>query len=567
MITGARVAVGRYDRPMIWAALSVCILAGSGEPADLVVENARIWSDGLEGLAEFAAVRDGRFVHIGAAEDDLIGPSTERVDAQGRVVIPGLIDAHAHMLSGGLEATRISLREAGSREEFVERIDAWVRGLEPGEWVLGGRWSTESWLDPAQPTRAWVDQVAGDHPLYLTRMDGHSALANSKALGLASITRDGPPDPAGGVIERDPATGEPTGVLRDSAMDLVARHIPPPTSQNKLRALRHAVRVALRYGITAVSDIVPPDDLPVYEQLARDNPGVRFFIYVSASDWAKARDAAAGFRGRAGWVEIRGFKAYMDGSLGSRTAYMREPYRGNDPSRRGWRGLLIEDAAPGRLDRNLEVARDTGLQSIVHAIGDEANHLLLDALERVYRDLPAARCRSEHAQHLRPEDIPRFAALGVIASMQPYHKADDARYCESYIGPQRSRTSYAYRSLLDAGVVVAFGSDWPVVTSNPYLGLEAAVTGRTLDGAAWQTQENITVTEALRCYTSRAAYAVFADHQLGRIAPGFRADFVILERSPFDDQVSWRLMRPERVYVDGRLAHPLRPRREPPGPP
>jgi predicted amidohydrolase YtcJ len=551
---------------MIWAALAICLLVGPGEPADLVIENARIWSDGLDGLAEFAAVHDGRFVHVGVPADDLIGPDTERVDAKGRVVIPGLIDSHVHMLGGGLQATRLSLRGVGSREEFVEWVEAWVGGLEPGQWILGGRWSTESWDVPAQPTRAWVDPVAGDHPLYLSRMDGHSALVNSKALKLAGITRDGPPDPEGGVIDRDPVTSEPTGMLRESAMDLVARHIPPPTPQDKLRALQYAAKLALRYGITAVSDIPSLGDLPVYERLARVNPGVRFFIYVTASDWATARDAVVGFRGRPGWVEVRGFKAYMDGSLGSRTAYMREPFLGNDSSRPDWRGLLREGVAAGQLDRNIEVARALGMQTIVHAIGDEANHLLLDALERAYLDRPAARCRSEHAQHLLPEDIPRFRALGVIASMQPYHKADDGRYCESFIGPDRSRSSYAYSSLLEAGVVVTFGSDWPVVTNNPYLGIEAAVTGRTLDGKVWQEQENVTVTEALRCYTSRAAYAVYADHEIGRIVPGYRADFVILERSPFDDEVNWGRMRPDSVYVDGRLAHPLRPRRRPPGP-
>jgi predicted amidohydrolase YtcJ len=244
--------------------------------------------------------------------------------------------------------------------------------------------------------------------------------------------------------------------------------------------------------------------------------------------------------------------------MGSRTAYMREPFLGNTPDRPHWRGLLRDGIEDGRFERNVAAAHALGLQSIAHAIGDEGNHTLLNVLEAVYaEDLAAARCRGEHAQHLLPQDIPRFGRLGVIASMQPYHKADDGRYAESFIGAERSRWSYAYKSLLDTGAVLAFGSDWPVVTLDPFLGMEAAVTGRTLDGRHWQTQESIPVTEALRCYTSRGAYAVFADNEIGRIAPGYRADFLILNRSPFAADVQWSEIRPLRVFVEGRLAHRL----------
>jgi predicted amidohydrolase YtcJ len=534
--------------------LCLCVLGLPPAPADLVVENARIWSDGLVGFAEFAAVRDGRFIHVGNRDEAMIGPDTERIDARGRVVLPGLIDSHIHMLGGGEQLLRLQLRDATDREEFTRRVRNWASGLPPDAWVLGGRWSVESWETPQQPTREWVDDVAGDHPLFLPRMDGHSALVNTIALRRAGITMDGPPDPEGGVIDRDPQTHEPTGILREQAMSLVARHIPPPTLDEKARALERAAGVALRHGITAVSDIPDLQDLPAYEQLARQGSPIRFFVYVTADDWAGASPAARGFQGRPGWIEVRGFKGYLDGSMGSRTAYMREPFLGNAPDRPHWRGLLREGVEDGRFERNIAAARSLGAQPIIHAIGDEANHVLLDVYEHTYREPAAYRCRSEHVQHLLPQDIARFGRLGVIASMQPYHKADDGRYAEAYIGAERSRWSYAYKSLLDTGAVLTFGSDWPVVTLDPFLGMEAAVTGRTLDGQRWQTQESIPVTEALRCYTSRGAYAVFAENEIGRIAPGYRADFVILNRSPFAADVQWGEIRPLAVFVEGRSA-------------
>ncbi len=533
--------------------LCVCVLSLQVGPADLVIENARIWSDGLVGFAEFAAVRDGRFVHVGTRQADLIGEATEVIDARGRVVVPGLIDSHIHMLGGGIQLLRLYLRDAADRQEFVHRVAEHAASLPPRAWILGGRWSTESWADPEQPTRAWVDDAVGEHPLFLPRMDGHSALVNTVALALAGITAQGPPDPIGGVIDRDGLTGEPTGILRDAAMELVSRYIPATTLQEKVNALRRAARKAREHGITAVSDIPSLEDLPAYARLTEIETDVRFYLYVTTDDWIDAVRHVQSFPQQPGRVEIRGVKTYLDGSMGSRTAYMREPFLGNDSSRPGWRGLLRDGVEDGQLAARYRVARQAGLQPIAHAIGDEANHILLDVLRDVYGDdLAAARCRAEHVQHLLALDIARFGRLGVIASMQPYHKADDGRYAEKYIGPRRARSSYAYKSLLDTGAVLVFGSDWPVVSLNPFLGMEAAVTGRILDGGTWQTQQNITVAEALRCYTSSAAWALFAEDQIGRIAPGYRADFVILDRSPFDPDVDWSAIRPVRVFVDGR---------------
>ncbi len=526
------------------------------QPADLVIENARIWSDGLPTFAEFAAVKDGRFVYVGDHRPDYVGSNTERVNAQGRVVLPGLIDSHTHMLSGGLNLARVNLRDAKDKAEFVQRVADYAKTLKPGQWVLGGRYSVESWAKPENPTKEWVDPVTGERPLWLSRMDGHSGLANSAALKIAGVTKD-TKNPAGGVIDKDPETGEPTGILRETAMGLVTRHIPDVSREEMLGALKKAMAEANRNGITAVSDIPGASltEARAFEELARDAVlTVRWSLYPRFADIARSADAIKAFKGMPGWMEIRGFKAVMDGSLGSRTALMREPFADNEPRNKDWRGLPLPNMLDGPFEANCRAAAPIGMQAICHAIGDDANHQLLNILERAYGPrLASARCRSEHAQHLLSSDIPRFGRLGVIASMQPLHKADDARYCEARIGVERSRSSYAYKSLLDTGAVVAFGSDWPVVSINPFLGIEAAVTGMTLDGRFWMTQENITVAEALRCYTSRAAYAMFWENEIGKIAPGYRADFLVLNESPFDPNPKWDRIRPVEVWVEGKM--------------
>jgi predicted amidohydrolase YtcJ len=539
--------------------LGAALCPALAQPADLVIENARIWSDGLPTFAEFAAVRDGRFVHVGRPDPAMVGPDTARVDAQGRVVIPGLIDSHVHMIGGGLGLAGLALRDVAGRDEFIAAVAARAAALPSGEWITGGRWSTDSWADPAFPDKSWIDDAASDHPALLTRMDGHSALANSLALELAGITRQGPPDPVGGVIDRR-ADGEPTGILRESAVALVSRLIPEPSTDLVGEALRAASSEAAAHGITAVADIPGLSQLPAYERLASDPAlSTRFYLYPTADDWRAAAMESTWFQGRPHWVQINGFKAYLDGTLGSRTAFMSEPFlTGRDGSTT--RGLLREGVENGGFARKVRDASRAGLQPIAHAIGDAANAFFVDTLEDVYGDRPGriarARPRAEHAQHLSPAEIARFGSLGVVASMQPLHKADDGRYAEGYIGTERSRTSYAYKSLLDAGAVLVFGSDWPVVSLNPWLGIDAAVTGRLLDSdEVWMPHQNLTVAEALRCYTSRAAYAIMAEDEIGRIEEGFRADFVILAASPFDPAVDLRTIRPAATYVEGRLVY------------
>lgn len=540
---------------MVASLLTLLLLPA--QPADLVIENARIWTDGRTGFASFAAIRNGHFVHVGEPDASLIGTNTARLDAEGRVVLPGFIDSHIHMLNGGNNLSQLQLRDARDKEDFIRRVREWANSLPEGKWILGGRWSTESWQKVEQPTREWVDDASQGRPLFLSRMDGHSALVNTIALRMAGITKN-TPDPPGGVIDRDPVTGDPTGILRETAMGLVSRLIPPPTLQDKVEALRRAMKAANAVGITTVCDIPSMADLPAYEALAeRDDLTVRFMLYPTGGDWRRDVERLRAFRRRPGWIEPRGFKAYFDGSLGSRTAWMSAPFANNPPDNRYWAGLPMPNVSDGTFERNARAAADANLQIIVHAIGDEANRVLANKLLETYgtiERLRRARARSEHAQHLAPDVIRAFAERGIIASLQPYHKADDGRYAEQYLGKERCAWSYAYRSLLNAGVVIAFGSDWPVVTQNVMLGIEAAVEGRILNGAIWFPEQNIALTEALRAYTSYAAYACFMEKEIGRIEAGYRADFVVLGASPFDLVQKWSEIQPDLVYVEGRKA-------------
>lgn len=545
-------------------------MAQQDQSADLIVKNAKVWTgDGppstatasprapdLSGTGDKGpeptafAVRDGRFVYVGDEPGVAAwrGPKTQIVDAAGARVVPGLTDAHLHLISGGLQLSRIDLRGASDRAAFIRDVAERTRTTPAGEWVLGGRWTTESWADTTQPTKEWIDAVTPDNPVLLSRMDGHSALANSVALKLAGIDRNGPADPPGGKIARDPQTKEPTGILKETAVDLVSRLVPEDSPAEQDRALAAAVQEAHRHGITMVHTMSPWSRVAAMSR-ARDEGRLTLRIreFVSEDDWAKYIDRVKRFASD-DRLRIVGFKQFMDGSLGSRTAYMAEPFADNPPYKpdeprasaraavrpHDWRGILMPvGTKEGELERLCKAADAAGYGCAIHAIGDQANHLVLDAYEATIKangPISGRRLRIEHAQHLLPDDITRFAALGVIASMQPLHKADDGRYAEKAIGPERCHTSYAYRSLLDAGASVAFGSDWPVVTLNPFKGIHAAVTGKTLDGRIFVPEQNITVAEALRCYTLGGAYAAGDQERLGRIKAGYLADFVILSK-------------------------------------
>ncbi len=523
-------------------------------PPDLVIYNAKIWSDGQMLRGDTISIRAGKIIYVGPYQQTLVKSAVAQLDAKGKTIIPGLIDCHTHLASDGVSLLNLRLRDAKSRTEFIQSIGDAARKLAPGQWLRGSGWSTESWPDSAQPKKDWIDGVTGGRPVVLDRMDGHSVFVNSEALKRARITKDGPKDPPGGVIDRDPNTHEPTGLLSDTAMSLVYMMVPSPSQEAKLEGLRLAVKEANSHGVTSVCDI--GGDFRSYEKAFQGRDlSIRFFLYQSVGDgpWDSAVESVKRFKGIPGFIEARGIKAYMDGSMGSRTAYMHEPYTNSGPNHpKDFRGVERAGATNGNYAKGISLASKEGLQVIVHAIGDQANHDILDLFEANASHLSRNRFRVEHAQHLLPEDVSRFGKLGVVPSMQPLHKADDGRYAEVVVGKERCRTSYAFHALLATHANLVFGSDWNVVSCDPFLGIDAAVTAMTLKGDVWFPEQSISVSDALKCYTSRAAYSVFKEQELGQIKQGYRADLVILNESPFQRSVNLSTIHPVRVFVDGR---------------
>jgi predicted amidohydrolase YtcJ len=521
--------------------------------ADLVIRNARIWTGVPDSpWASALAIRGDRIVAIGGAGvvDRLIGAGTEVVDSPPGLVLPGFIDSHVHLLSSGFELSSIQLRDAQTPEEFVRRIGEFG-ALAPGEWIQGGTWDHQNWGGEL-PRRDWIDPVTANRPVFVMRLDGHMALANSKALELAGIDRN-TPEVAGGEIVRG-ADGEPTGILKDNAMERVLQVLPAPTPAQQDQALEKAMDYLLAQGVTTVHTM--GYDWTEWEVLSRAHDAgrlrTRTYAVVPIADWQRLA-AAVELRGRGDdWLRIGGLKGFMDGSLGSHTAAFFEPFADAPDDR----GLFV---TPPDQMREWAVAADAaGLQLLIHAIGDRANAELVDifaaAVER--NDPRDRRFRIEHAQHLRPAEIQRIASLGVIPSMQPYHAADDGRWADGVIGTARSRYTYAFRSLLDAGATLAFGSDWSVAPASPLLGIHAAVTRQTLDGAhpnGWVPEEKISVEEALAAYTRNGAYASFEEARKGSLAPGLLADLVILDRDitsvPADAIRGTRVLR---TIVGGR---------------
>jgi predicted amidohydrolase YtcJ len=505
-------------------------------PADLVLLSAKIWTgDPARPSAEALAVRRGRIEALGRNSDidALRGGATRVLDGRGRRVVPGFIDAHTHMAMGGFNLLSVDLRRAADENEFTEQLARFAATRPAGEWITDGAWDHEQWPGARLPTRAMLDPATGDRPTCISRQDGHMAVCNSLALKLARITRE-TPDPPGGVIVRDGA-GEPTGILKDAAMDAIWVVRPARTLAEVTEALRAAMRHAGKNGVTSVQDLPGNSrDLEAWETLrAGGELAVRVSYRPPLAQWRKARDKRAEMDNDE-WLRIGGVKGFADGSLGSGTALFFEPYD-DDP---GNRGVFAAEAIPLETLEERVAAADAALLPVeVHAIGDRANAEVLGVFERVSRRNGPRdrRFRIEHAQHLRPADIPRFAALGVIASMQPCHAIDDGRWAERRIGRARAQTAYAFRSLLDAKAVLAFGSDWDVAPLSPLAGILAAATRRTLDGKrpdGWVPEQKITVEEALTAYTTSAAWAAFEENEKGALAPGKLADFVILAADP-----------------------------------
>jgi predicted amidohydrolase YtcJ len=535
-------------------------LAQSRQPADLILLSARIWTgDPARPEAAALAARNGRITAVGsdAEIEALRGPATVVVAGKGRRVVPGFIDCHTHMSMGGFNLLAVDLRHTKDPADFTARLAAFAKTRPAGLWLTDGAWDHEVWANPILPTRAMLDPATGDRPTCLSRTDGHMMVCNSRALALAKVTR-ATPDPPGGVVVRD-ASGEPTGVLKDAAMDLVAAVRPARTNAEVEEALATAVVHAARNGVTSVQDLPgDPRDLESWEALRRAGKlTVRVSYRPSLSTWEKARDLRRSVKPDE-WLSIGGVKGYMDGSLGSGTALFFEPYT-DDPRTSG---VYAAEAIPlSKLEARVAAADAAGLQVEVHAIGDRANAELLDVFERVEKKNGPRdrRFRIEHAQHLRPVDIPRFARLGVIASMQPYHAVDDGRWAEKRIGLERCRTSYAFRSLEDAGAKVVFGSDWDVAPLSPLAGIDAAVNRRTLDGrhpGGWIPEQKTAVLDALRAYTSGAAWAAFEEKEKGTLTPGKLADFVVLSRDPIAiPERELDSVRVDATVVGGRVVY------------
>jgi predicted amidohydrolase YtcJ len=516
-----------------------------------------VWT-GDEALpaAEAIAIRGEEVLAVGSETEirALTNSATEIVSLDGRFIMPGFIDTHTHFLEGGFRLSSVNLRDAATPEEFARRLAEHARSVPPGSWILGGDWDHELWGGDL-PDREWIDAVTSEHPVFVTRLDWHMALANTMALDLAGI---GPEtaEPAGGEIVRD-SRGRLTGVLKDEAMPLVYAVIPEPSDSERDSALAAAMRHAASLGVTSVHDMGSWAGLATYRR-ARERGAltvrVRAFVPLSTVDRLEEFVEEQGGMGDR-WLSWGGLKGFVDGSLGSSTALFYEPYL-DTPETRGLIVTPIEE-----LNESIRKADAAGLQVAIHAIGDRANAELLHlyaglAVERGRRD---RRYRIEHAQHLRPEDFRRFAELDVIPAMQPYHAADDGRWAERKIGAERAASTYAFKSLVDAGARPAFGSDWTVAPLNPLLGLHAAVTRRTLDGGypgGWIPEQKLTVAEALIAYTRDAARAGFAEGSVGSLYPGMQADLVLLDKSPFQvDPAELDRLRVMMTVVGGKTVY------------
>lgn len=511
--------------------------SGRFEPDTILIRGNIHTMDPHVPRAEALAIWGGRVMAVGSNAEirSMAGTRTQVVDAEGRFVMPGFNDAHVHFLMGGFQLANVDLGGTSTPNEMVARLQAFAARLPAGRWITGGGWDHEAWPGTPLPTRHMIDAATPHVPVLVSRLDCHMALANRVALDLAGITAK-TPAPAGGEIVKDPRTDEPTGLLRDAAMNLVSRHVPTPSFADKLEAARAASAYAASLGVTSVTDMSAGRDVAVYLAL-QEQGGLQTRIHAATPLSAWERLEAVGMRGTVGdgLVRIGCLKAFSDGSLGSTTALFFEPY--NDaPSTCG---LPADEMFPegAMLDR-IRSADRAGLQVMIHAIGDRANDLVLSLYETVIRENGPRdrRFRIEHAQHLREADIPRFAQNQIIASVQPYHLADDGRWAEKRIGAARCQTTYAFRSLLDQGAMLAFGSDWTVAPLNPFTGVKAAVTRQTLDGLhpqGWVPAQRISLSETLQAYTVGSAFAEFAESRKGRLVPGQEADFVMLDRDPF----------------------------------
>ena len=517
------------------AALSTLVVTGcsqteSPDIATLVIKDARVWTGNVDQpWAEAVASQGDKIIAVGTNKDveALIGDDTRVISVPGSMLVPGFIDTHVHFISGGSGLASVQLRDATTPDEFSARIGEFARNINPGEWIMYGDWDHTLWGGDL-PRRDWIDELTPDNPVWVSRLDGHMALANSAALELAGVDAD-TADIDGGTIVRY-EDGRPTGILKDNAMLLVEGAIPEATAAKLDREAKAAMEYVAANGVTTVHDMAGWSSLATYRRAEiKGDLITRIYSVVPLQDWERLRDEVE-LRGTGSeWLRIGGLKGFMDGSLGSHTAAMLEPFTDAPQDK----GFLINELDDMRAW--VSGADSAGLQVMVHAIGDKAIKDLLD----IYLDAVESngqrdrRFRMEHAQHIAPNDIERFAVQEIIASMQPYHAIDDGRWAEDVIGAERAETTYAFRSLIEAGARVSFGSDWSVAPATPIEGIYAAVTRRTLDDAnpdGWMPAQKVTVEQTLHAYTTVAAFASFEEDIKGMLKPGMLADFVLLDR-------------------------------------
>ncbi|MBA4182860.1 MAG: amidohydrolase [Acidobacteria bacterium] len=502
--------------------------------ADLIIVNANVRTmDASKPNAEAVAVIGNRIIAVGTNKDvrTLSGVNTRILDAKGKLILPGFNDSHVHFLDGGLQLSSVDLRDAKSPQEFTLRIKNFAAKLPKGRWITGGVWDHENWSPANLPTKELIDAVTPDNPVFIMRLDGHMALANTLALKLAKVDKD-TKTPEGGEIVRD-AQGNPTGVLKDAAMNFVYAVIPADSFERKLEAIQAASDYAASLGVTSVQDMSAGADVAVYQELIRQGKlKTRIYAVSPLSDWQRWQRAGVRRAFGSEMLRVGGLKGFADGSLGSTTAWFYEPYL-DAPNSTG----LASDEMPKIYD-NVFNADRANLQVMIHAIGDRANDEILKIYEKVEKENGTRdrRFRIEHSQHLNADLIKRFAAAKIVASMQPYHAIDDGRWAYKRLDEKRLKGTYAFRSLLDSGATLAFGSDWFVAPLNPILGIYAAVTRRTLDDKnpnGWMPEQKITVEEAVKAYTFGSAYAEFQENAKGTITVGKLADLIILSDDIF----------------------------------
>ena len=525
--------------------------------ADLVVTNANIRTmDSKRTIARSLAVHNGKIVAIGSDADTkpLVGAKTRVIDAGGKTIIPGFNDAHVHFMETGYQLASVDLRDAKTPQEFVARIKAFAAKLPKGRWIMGGQWDHENWTPNNLPTAALIDAATPDNPVFVNRLDGHMALANSLAMRLAGITKD-VKDVAGGEIVRDPS-GNPTGIFKDAAASYIEKAIPVASFEQKLEAAQAATDHAASLGVTSVQDMSPNGtEIGVYQELLRRGTlKTRVYNCSPLGDFKRWTNTGARWAFGDPMLRIGCLKGYADGSLGSTTAWFFDPYLDAPNSR----GLAMPDVTT-TMRQDIENADKAGLQVRIHAIGDRANATILDHYQAVEKanGVSNRRFTIEHAQHMRLDDLKRFASQKVVASMQPFHAIDDGRWAWKRLDPPRLKGTYAFRTILDAGGVLAFGSDSPVAPLDPIFGVYAAVTRRTLDDKnpnGWIPEQKISVDETVRAFTWGSAYAEFQENRKGTLEIGMLADFVILSEDIFTiDPTKINDVKVLSTVVDGKV--------------